>query len=264
MGRHSGGSQSRSSRTRKFVAASMSSFVAGLGVAAFASSGPQALAQTSVPVISSINVGEEMQTTIPASLTGSVSASSLAALRDAREGAAAVQTNVCAAGESMSTLTAALTDEPEGGLFYPVEQSAYHVSSAYGYRLDPWTRRVQMHLGVDFAAADGTPIHSIADGVVVHAGAGIDGRSSNLVIIEHEINGEKVWSWYVHMWDHGVFVSEGDEVVAGQRIGLVGSKGRATGPHLHFEVHVGEKGNTVNPEAYLAGIQAQNVTELCE
>lgn len=68
----------------------------------------------------------------------------------------------------------------------------------------------------DYAAPNDTPIYAMADGVVIHAGGSYAGRSENTVIIRHQIGGKVYESWYVHMYDHGVLVKEGDTVTAGQ------------------------------------------------
>lgn len=265
MGRHSGAQAypvtTRTRSPRQYVVTGLASVCAGIGAASFGVSGPTALAQVTVPVISSIEQSAPMDSTIPASLTGTESAASIAALRDASKEAQSF--NACEVAPT-STLAAAMIDEPEASIVDPVARESYHISSSFGYRYDPWTRLPSFHLGADFAAASGTPIYAMADGTVTHAGLGIDGRSNNLIIIEHEIDGEKVWTWYVHMWNDGMFVSEGDKVDAGQVIGTVGSNGRSTGPHLHFEVHEGTEGNTVDPVAYLARVGAQDAGELCK
>src|SRR5690606_34064602 len=73
---------------------------------------------------------------------------------------------------------------------------------------------------------------------VVYTGPGRLGRSSELVIIEHEVAGHTFYSWYVHMYPDGVFVEPGQRVRAGEVIAEVGNNGNSTGPHLHFEIHV--------------------------
>lgn len=161
--------------------------------------------------------------------------------------------------------------EDETYVVNPMGGDSYSLSSNFGWRYDPFTRLPSQHLGQDFAAPVGTPIYSIADGTVIHVGEGIDGRSSNLIVVAHEISGEKYSSWYVHMYDDGVHVELGDQVKAGQHIGDVGSKGRSTGPHLHFELHKGhglssEDGSTdhiLNPLPTLAALGAVDVSELC-
>lgn len=134
----------------------------------------------------------------------------------------------------------------------PLVVGSYSQSSLYGNRVHPIFGTYTMHAGLDFAAPLGTDIHSVADGVVVHAGEGLDGRSSMLVIIEHEVDGETFSSWYVHMYPDGVFVSEGQQVRAGEVIGEVGNNGNSTGPHLHLEIHLDEQGTTTDPGAFLA------------
>lgn len=106
------------------------------------------------------------------------------------------------------------------------------------------------HKGIDLAAATGTPVHAVADGVVIAAGALAenDGRYGNAVIIEHGARR----SMYAHL--DSVAVKAGDRVVAGQDIGTVGETGFATGPHLHFEVRQGPQ--LIDPATMLAGLDA--------
>ena len=110
-------------------------------------------------------------------------------------------------------------------------------ASGYGSRTDPMTGRTAFHAGTDFAAVDGTPIFAIADGVVSWAGP--YGGYGQLIVIEDTVNGERVASAYAHMWATGVHVSVGERVTAGQHIGDVGSSGKSTGSHLHFEIRPG-------------------------
>lgn len=127
----------------------------------------------------------------------------------------------------------------------PMAEGTFTSTSRYGWR---WG---QIHLGTDMAAPVGTPIYSVADGTVVHAGAGIEGRSGTLVIVEAVIDGEPTWFWFGHMYSDQVYVEVGDTVRAGQIIAGVGNSGRSTGPHLHFEVHTGSWDNVVNPDVWL-------------
>ncbi|WP_313558387.1 M23 family metallopeptidase, partial [Miniimonas arenae] len=143
-------------------------------------------------------------------------------------------------------------------LSMPVQDGVYRLTSAFGPR---WGSE---HLGQDFAAPLGTPIHAIADGTVIYAGAGKEGRSGMLVIIEHEIDGQKVESWYIHMYPDGVFVNVGDKVSVGDVIGEAGSYGNSTGPHLHLEIHVGDTSDSVasavDPLAWLQSHDATPIT----
>jgi murein DD-endopeptidase MepM/ murein hydrolase activator NlpD len=118
------------------------------------------------------------------------------------------------------------------------------VGSGFGMRTDPFTGEVTMHTGIDFAAPAGTPIFAAAGGVVEAAER--HPEYGNLVRIDH---GNGLSTWYAHT--SRFVVKVGDIVRKGQQIALVGATGRATGPHLHFEVRV--NGAPQNPLRYLAG-----------
>lgn len=123
---------------------------------------------------------------------------------------------------------------------YPIEPGRFRLTSPYGYRVHPIFGTWSMHTGNDYAAPLGTPIHALTDGTVVYTGPGRLGRSSELVIIEHEVAGHTFYSWYVHMYPDGVFVEPGQRVRAGEVIAEVGNNGNSTGPHLHFEIHISD------------------------
>ncbi|MEU2250228.1 LysM peptidoglycan-binding domain-containing M23 family metallopeptidase [Streptomyces sp. NPDC019224] len=102
------------------------------------------------------------------------------------------------------------------------------------------------HTGIDFPVATGTSVKAITSGTVVTAGWG--GAYGNQVVIKHA---DGHYSQYGHM--SSLSVSAGQTVTAGQQVGLSGSTGNATGPHLHFEVRTGpEYGSDIDPIAYLA------------
>ncbi|MGB6406298.1 MAG: M23 family metallopeptidase, partial [Planococcus donghaensis] len=105
----------------------------------------------------------------------------------------------------------------------------------------------ESHLGQDIANVTGTPISAAATGYVSYAGN--MGGYGNVVILTHSINGQTYATVYAHM--SAINVSSGQAVSQGQNVGLVGSTGRSTGPHLHFEIHVGPwngaRSNAVNP-----------------
>lgn len=103
------------------------------------------------------------------------------------------------------------------------------VSSGFAMRFHPVLKQMRAHLGTDFAASTGTPARTVGDGVV--AFSGVQNGYGNVVFIKHRGNTETV---YAHL--SKLLVRRGDKVVQGQTIGLVGSTGWATGPHLHFEV----------------------------
>ena len=116
-------------------------------------------------------------------------------------------------------------------------------TSGYGYRRDPlMPDSLESHLGVDFRGNMGDSIRTTADGVVRLAG--FNGGYGNCVIITHSNNFETL---YGHM--SKILVQPGARVKAGDKIGLIGSTGRSTGPHVHYEVLY--NGVRVNPAKYL-------------
>ncbi len=109
----------------------------------------------------------------------------------------------------------------------PVEFS--RVSSGFAMRFHPVLKQMRAHLGTDFAASTGTPARTVGDGVVSFSG--VQNGYGNVVFVKHRGNIETV---YAHL--SKLLVRQGDVVSQGQTIGLVGSTGWSTGPHLHFEV----------------------------
>jgi murein DD-endopeptidase MepM/ murein hydrolase activator NlpD len=108
-------------------------------------------------------------------------------------------------------------------------------ASGFGPRSAPCGGCSTFHDGIDFNPGDGTPVMSIADGVVVLATENGGGLGVN-VEVQHNIGGELITSSYAHMQYGSLAVSVGDSVTAGQQVGLVGSTGQSTGPHLHLEM----------------------------
>ena len=115
-------------------------------------------------------------------------------------------------------------------------------SSNFGYRIDPFTGQRSFHEGIDFPAETGTPILAAASGKVVFAD--VHPEYGKMVEIDH---GNGLVSRYAHT--SMVFVKQGDLVMRGQRVAAVGSTGRSTGPHLHFEVRL--NGVPQNPARFL-------------
>lgn len=113
------------------------------------------------------------------------------------------------------------------------------VASGYGYRIDPVYKTVKFHAGLDFSAPQGTPIYATADGVVTTAGNKGNGFG-NHVIISHGYGYETLFGHMVRVKVHA-----GEAVKRGQVIGWVGSTGKSTGPHCHYEVH--KNGQTLDP-----------------
>lgn len=117
-----------------------------------------------------------------------------------------------------------------------------YVSSPFGKRRDPFNGRSRMHQGTDFAGPQGTDIYSVAGGVVSFAGR--KGGYGITVEIDH---GDDLVSRYAHLTE--ALVEKGAVVNKADKIALMGSTGRSTGPHLHLEIlNAGER---VNPESYL-------------
>ncbi len=115
-------------------------------------------------------------------------------------------------------------------------------TSRFGYRTDPYTNRLEMHAGLDMAAPSGTPVHAPADGVVSYVG--YDGGYGKLVSIDH---GYGVVTRFGH--NSRVFVEQGQKVHRWDVISAVGSTGKSTGAHCHYEVRI--HGIAVDPLNYI-------------
>jgi murein DD-endopeptidase MepM/ murein hydrolase activator NlpD len=113
------------------------------------------------------------------------------------------------------------------------------IASGFGYRIDPIYKTTKMHAGIDFTAPQGTPIYATADGTVRIAGNTANGYG-NHVIINHGYGYETLYGHMVR-----VKARPGQAVKRGEIIGWVGSTGKSTGPHCHYEVHKG--GNKIDP-----------------
>lgn len=118
-----------------------------------------------------------------------------------------------------------------------------YISSKYGMRDDPFTGKRQMHWGIDIVSAEGNPVFATADGTIIRTGN--DKISGNYIKVSHPITG------FVTIYCHlsKINVRTGQKVKRGQVIGLVGSTGKAQGPHVHYEVQL--NGKSKNPWFYL-------------
>ena len=123
----------------------------------------------------------------------------------------------------------------------PVKSAEF--TSAFGVRSDPFRRASAMHAGIDLAGPVGTPIYATADGTVLRAGWN-SGGYGNLVEIDH---GRGIVTRYGHL--SKMTVNEGQRVTRGQVIGRMGSTGRSTGSHLHYEVRIDDR--PVNPIPFM-------------
>ena len=156
------------------------------------------------------------------------------------------------AGEMVDCTPAIIPIDPTPG--------TYRISSRFGTRIDPVYGGYRHHDGVDFSTRTGNPIYATGDGVVSDVKYQRFGYG-NMVVIDH---GFGYVTRYAHM--SKVFAIEGQKVKRGECIGQVGSSGKSTGPHLHYEVHYrGKKVNPANyfdqeisPEEYATMIKSRN------
>ena len=148
-----------------------------------------------------------------------------------------------AEAESLSALIAHLEDQTTRLRTTPsISPTKGWVTSSFGYRTSPFTANREFHRGLDIAGRLGTPVYAPADGKIRFSG---NRRAlGNTVTISH---GYGVETLYGHL--HELSVKSGQKVVRGQEIGMLGSTGRSTGPHLHYQVQV--NGVPVNPRNYI-------------
>jgi len=116
------------------------------------------------------------------------------------------------------------------------------VTSGFGFRTNPFTGLTQMHEGLDISNREGTPVIAPADGIV--SATGKDFTYGNVIVISH---GFGIISRYNHL--SKILVGAGQKVKRGEKVGEVGTTGKSTGPHLHYEVRV--NGVPVNPTRYI-------------
>ncbi|WCM62513.1 M23 family metallopeptidase [Paenibacillus polymyxa] len=130
------------------------------------------------------------------------------------------------AAQLLQTRRLALAEQGNPSI-WPV--GSRRMTSSFGYRSDPFTGRSAFHSGVDIAGQTGDPVYAAGAGTVLEAAS--SGARGKCIIIQHP---DGLQSWYMHL--SGMQVAPGDRVHKGQTIGLLGSTGRSTGPHLHFQI----------------------------
>ncbi|MEK5230825.1 peptidoglycan DD-metalloendopeptidase family protein [Lysinibacillus sp. FSL K6-0232] len=162
--------------------------------------------------------------------------------------AAAAARNASSGSSSSSGSSNVIVNAPQSNGTW-IKPTNGRLTSPYGWRnigAGP-----EFHYGVDLANAAGTPIWAAADGVVSYAAP--LSSYGNVVILTHSIDGQIYTTVYAHLSSFNVGV--GQEVTQGQQIAAMGSTGRSTGPHLHFEVHIGpwrgQAAGSVNPLKYI-------------
>jgi murein DD-endopeptidase MepM/ murein hydrolase activator NlpD len=147
--------------------------------------------------------------------------------------------------KSLFTSWKKLDNLADGAIAVPSEKPVRtaEFTSGYGTRTDPFRGGAARHQGIDLAAPIGTPIYATADGIVVAAGWN-SGGYGNLIKVDH---GRGIETRYGHL--SAILVSPGQHVVRGQQIARMGSTGRSTGSHLHYEVRI--DGGAVNPIPFM-------------
>ena len=124
----------------------------------------------------------------------------------------------------------------DSSLRLPLDNDSFWVSSEFGKRKNPFSGEMKNHNGIDLAAAEGTPVYAIKDGAV-YAAIEKDPEFGNYIILSHDLG--KMTSIYAHL--SKITVDRYQYVKKGDVIGYVGQTGKATGPHLHFEIRTGGK-----------------------
>jgi murein DD-endopeptidase MepM/ murein hydrolase activator NlpD len=148
----------------------------------------------------------------------------------------------------MTVMESRLFDAKIRKMMVPTQQPVQgaHLGSSFGWRIDPFNGRSALHTGLDFQASPGTPILAAAGGVVVTQE--FHSEYGNMIEVDH---GNDLITRYGHA--SRVFVKKGDLIRRGQKLAEVGTTGRSTGPHLHFEVLV--QGVPQDPQKFLAAGQ---------
>ncbi|WP_379923021.1 M23 family metallopeptidase [Erythrobacter sp. R86502] len=142
----------------------------------------------------------------------------------------------------LSLARMAVLERALDGIPQVVPASVENITSGFGYRRDPFNNRGAMHAGIDFRGATGSPIYAAATGRVTFAGT--KSGYGQAIEITH---GNGMLTRYAHL--SRIDVAVGQQIAAGTTIGGLGSTGRSTGPHLHFEVRINDR--AVNPRPFL-------------
>ena len=128
---------------------------------------------------------------------------------------------------------------------FPLEKKGTYLSSGFGWRVSPFTKRKEFHAALDMAGNTGIKIIAPANGIIIKAG--YDKRLGNFIVLRHS---EQYKTIYGHL--SRILVKEGDEVTRGKKIGLMGNSGLSTSSHLHYMVV--KDGRAVNPMEYILDV----------
>jgi len=164
-------------------------------------------------------------------------------VRDMHEQVEVLNAAISSQGEEFSRLLKHLEDQQSILACTPsIQPTDGWITSKFGYRKSPFTGKREFHKGLDIATRKKSPIFATANGVVTYVGT--KGLLGKVIIIDH---GYGIVTRYGHLYN--ALKKKGDKVKRGDKIALVGSTGRTTGPHLHYEVRL--NGVPVNPEKYI-------------
>ena len=169
----------------------------------------------------------------------------------AKAGDGLFERDLAAAQNAVATLDGLRRALPTTPLRKPLA-GELQLTSTFGYRTDPFFGRPALHSGVDLRDDYGTPVRATAAGVVTIAGP--NGGYGNMVEIDH---GDGMATRYAHL--SAIGVTPGQQVPPGGVVGRVGSTGRSTGPHLHYEVRI--DGEAVDPSRFLKAASALGITQ---
>ena len=157
-------------------------------------------------------------------------------------GESSAKVNAEGMAETSSPQYTALARTEHGGTLPIAEETNYRIQSAFGNRQNPFTGIEEFHEGIDIAVPEGTPAYVTRDGTVVKTYTEGDGSGyGNGLIVRHADN---TYSLVAH--NSQVLVQEGQNVSAGDQIALSGDTGASTGPHIHYEIVQGTRGDTWN------------------
>ena len=195
----------------------------------------------SAPIPDSIRIGKQYSSIDPQQFAY---ANTEQLINSVQHGIDALKNRITVQKSSYDTLEKLVQKKEEMLMSIPAIQPVSNktldkLASGFGYRIDPIYKTVKMHTGLDFAAAMGTPIYATGNGVV-HTSGYDDGGYGNHVIINH---GYGYQTLYGHMIK--IKARRGERVQRGQVIGWVGSTGKSTGPHCHYEVI--KNGDKIDP-----------------
>ncbi|ASJ89874.1 M23 family metallopeptidase [Porphyrobacter sp. CACIAM 03H1] len=222
----------------KLAAAACSAILVSAAAPAFANTANSANAATSADVVAPVREAQ-----------GDVVDNGDARFKSLFASWTAIERTAPTAGTG-ETVTAYSSPVPVTGVSIPSRMplEGAQLTSGFGMRNHPVLGGRRQHAGIDLAAPTGTPVYATADGIVSRA----DWYSSYGLYISVE-HGASMQTRYAHL--SRLAVAEGDSVKKGDLIGYVGSTGRSTGPHLHYEVRV--EGLAVNPIPYMVESEAQ-------